>query len=1098
MNPARPTWTIVPYRGNTPFKRVRIRNEARIQAVMRHLQAHDYVSVLGPSRSEKSRLLDDVAEALEASHLFEPVYIDLWRARSDDEATFFTSLVWLMSQSPALKSVVPPAAVPNARTFQHYLETCLKPTGRHVALLIDHIQALPRDLVHSLLLALRSIYMERKLETTSRLVAVVTGGMNLAGLSDSPTSPFNIARPVVVTPLTEEQSLALAEATLAAYGHQVSNNALQRLVEWAGGDTYLLPLLCAWSSEAVQGFRRPLITTTVVEGAAQRLEVAHESRARVLEAIQIIEEDPDTLLDILYILDHGALPRSRSRQSITRTGVDRLQLCGALKLAGESFEFKNLTYRQALANHYTPAQVGHVLRMTGRWHEAIEYLAPRIGAQAETETRAHLLEAIVQSIYAADSLEKAYNGLLRGLRLGFGLDDVHIYRADPSRSELRLVGPQPQASEVQAVIELEDRECVEAQTFHHRDYALRRSASDVRLVAALVPEQRAIGLVTVERYVRNVESPGLPEDFPELWRFLRHAAGAIETVMFRAAAKEIGRAVLDASAVQPTLERVLQATSNALGCDVAALYLIDSGDGALELAASVGHLALAESVRVERDGDHPAARCLNERKSLMVRGAEQRPEVGRVERWGGYRDLYVYLPLRAGGTDLGALEVGFQGSLKASLTEEDGRNLILFADQVAIAVYNMELLRRTDEALTRRVQELEKLADISLAVSSTLKLDAVLSRIIDNVRAIFPNTEATIWEYQPDRQELRVLQTSVSDEQYRQQRLSVDSVVGATISVRRAQAVPDVTPRMDLPRQLGGGQLKGYNMMAMPLVKGERVLGAINVYAAAPQRFSPDDADLLSAFAAQAAVAIDNAQQFQALETTRRALEDLRERELFDLANALLHRLGNATGDIPYQLQRAHEAAPDGSGIEEPLSHVERRINSLIDLLVPLRNLVDLKDISQERLDLRDVVKTALHRALACEAISPAVDLPVAPVFVVGNRALLTDAVQSVIENACEAMAGQGWLKLRMVQPDERTVEISVTDSGPGIPDEIFPRIFEPGFSTKATSGETRGKGLFTCRAVLRRHRGLIRAASVPGQGATFVITLPVVPPAGN
>ena len=78
--------------------------------------------------------------------------------------------------------------------------------------MVDHLQALPHDLVHSLPVALRSTYMEWDADAPRQFVAVVTGGMNLVGLSTGPTSPFNIAKPVVVQPLTAEQNLALAQA----------------------------------------------------------------------------------------------------------------------------------------------------------------------------------------------------------------------------------------------------------------------------------------------------------------------------------------------------------------------------------------------------------------------------------------------------------------------------------------------------------------------------------------------------------------------------------------------------------------------------------------------------------------------------------------------------------------------------------------------------------------------------------------------------------------------------------------------------------------------------------------------------------------------
>ena len=90
---------------------------------------------------------------------------------------------------------------------------------------------------------------------------------------------------------------------------------------------------------------------------------------------------------------------------------------------------------------------------------------------------------------------------------------------------------------------------------------------------------RPIGVVTVERYVTHRDPHELPGELPDVLHFLQHAASALENVMIRAAYRTIGQAVLDARAMQPTVTRVLEAVSEALGCDYALLYLVDDGAG---------------------------------------------------------------------------------------------------------------------------------------------------------------------------------------------------------------------------------------------------------------------------------------------------------------------------------------------------------------------------------------------------------------------------------------------------------------------------------------------------------------------------------------
>ena len=502
------SWGIVPYVGDSAFKRARVYDEAQTQAVLRHLQAHECVALLGPPLSEKSDLLRDVAEALGATCCFRPLYVDLWQTRSHDEVTFFTSLAWQIGQALGREAEVP-SEVPDARAFQNYLSACVAAGDEHLALMVDHLQALPHDLVHSLLVALRSAYMEWDADAPRQFVAVVTGGMNLVGLSTGPTSPFNIAKPVVVLPLTAAQSLALAQATLTAHGCIPSPAALERIVEWCGGDRYLLPRLCAWSADVVRPYRRPVLTRAAVDRAAAQMCARQQDLPPIRAATRLIEEDPDTMLDVLHLLDHGALPRARSRQMPTRTGTDRLQLSGAVVLEDGRYNLLNQAYRQALAGHFTTERVAHILRIAGRWGEAIAYLAPRMAGSTKDEgrrrrdadrdsrpassfqlhvprhARPQLLEATVQAIYAIDSPARAAELLADGLRLGFGLTDVGIYRALPAQGRLERVYPPTDAAAPAVAVDLNDPACVEAQTFHHSTYALRGTADEARLVVTL-------------------------------------------------------------------------------------------------------------------------------------------------------------------------------------------------------------------------------------------------------------------------------------------------------------------------------------------------------------------------------------------------------------------------------------------------------------------------------------------------------------------------------------------------------------------------------------------------------------------------------------
>ena len=143
---------------------------------------------------------------------------------------------------------------------------------------------------------------------------------------------------------------------------------------------------------------------------------------------------------------------------------------------------------------------------------------------------------------------------------------------------------------------------------------------------------------------------------------------------------------------------------------------------------------------------------------VPVTGADSRLHRAIIDRFDLRQHLCAFMPLLAAGEELGTLELGFPGRAKMPLDEETRRNLTAFANQVAVAVYNVRLLRQTDDA-ARRVHELETLRDINLTLSETLNLDAVLERVVRHVRELFPGTEATIWQYHRDARTLTVLYT---------------------------------------------------------------------------------------------------------------------------------------------------------------------------------------------------------------------------------------------------------------------------------------------------------------------------------------------------
>ena len=106
-----------------------------------------------------------------------------------------------------------------------------------------------------------------------------------------------------------------------------------------------------------------------------------------------------------------------------------------------------------------------------------------------------------------------------------------------------------------------------------------------------------------------------------------------------------------------------------------------------------------------------------------------------------------------------------------------------------------------------------------------------------------------------------------------------------------------------------------------------------------------------------------------------------------------------------------------------------------------------------------------------------------------GSYNMLLGALINVSVNAIQASKNGVEIKIYLQSIDEKTIEISISDNGPGIDSKIQQKIFDPFFT--ARSGGT-GLGLAVVRAVIQCHKGDIRVKSTPGEGAEFIITLPI------
>ncbi len=145
-----------------------------------------------------------------------------------------------------------------------------------------------------------------------------------------------------------------------------------------------------------------------------------------------------------------------------------------------------------------------------------------------------------------------------------------------------------------------------------------------------------------------------------------------------------------------------------------------------------------------------------------------------------------------------------------------------------------------------------------------------------------------------------------------------------------------------------------------------------------------------------------------------------------------------------------------------------------------------------------------VRNTLLTRKIELALDVPPSLPRVCGDAREFQQVVFNLVNNAVAAMQGAGRLTIRAWCTGE-AVELAVEDTGPGIPDDIRPRVFDPFFTTKR-AGEGTGLGLSLCYGIVRKYGGTISFTSIAGgdprglpSGTTFTVSMPVcaLAPAG-
>ncbi len=392
---------------------------------------------------------------------------------------------------------------------------------------------------------------------------------------------------------------------------------------------------------------------------------------------------------------------------------------------------------------------------------------------------------------------------------------------------------------------------------------------------------------------------------------------------------------------------------------------------------------------------------------------------------------------------------------------------------------------KTQEQLVKKVAVLEELIKISRNLNSTLEMRRLLQQIVDAAQTLTHADGASILLVEsegnlrfaatsgPGANALEVVEVPIQG-----------SLAGWVVQNRELVIVEDAQSD---PRLYNIGSIDAtQSIIAVPMIFGDTVIGVVeSVTMKARYCFTPQDIETLETLASIAAVAVQNARLFEQSDWVSEVIHEIRTPLTAIMSYADL-------------LQRPNLNTEMRNKFANIILQETERVSSLATTFLDLARLESGRiQMAREPLQIAEAIN------LAADVIRPSakdkarileVEIPENLPLTLGDTQRIHQVLLNLLSNAIK-YSDPGDTVTVAASADSNHVTIAVTDTGPGIPEEQIPRLFQkfsrlPGSERKATGT---GLGLVVARQIVEAHQGHIGVKSQVGKGSTFYFSLPVI-----
>lgn len=220
---------------------------------------------------------------------------------------------------------------------------------------------------------------------------------------------------------------------------------------------------------------------------------------------------------------------------------------------------------------------------------------------------------------------------------------------------------------------------------------------------------------------------------------------------------------------------------------------------------------------------------------------------------------------------------------------------------------------------------------------------------------------------------------------------------------------------------------------------------------------------------------------------------------LGELTTGVAHELNNPLNNIGLFIGNVVDSLElgraDRSSMLRQLQNAMQQVHKATEIITHLRTFGRAAPVTHEPTRVNDVIDqslTLMREQLKLRSIEVILDLDPSNPIVMANPIRLEQVFMNLLTNARDALTESSKKTIRISsRVGSGSVVLSFEDTGPGVPPVLEQRVFDPFFTTKEVGAGT-GLGLSITYGIVKDHEGSIRLDNRPGEGATFVIELPV------